>query len=94
MQIGLVLVGGFLPRIAGYVNTSAPLTPELLERMKWMLIGVQFITVSGAAAVLWFFPISRARAEKTREILDARKNQTPLGDALSSSVKSVPATAT
>jgi len=74
MQIGLVLVGGFLPRIAGYVDPSAPLTPALLERMKWMLIGVQFMTVSGAAAVLWFFPITRARAEKTRQVLDERKN--------------------
>jgi len=73
MQIGLVLVGGFLPRVAGYANASAPLTPELLERMKWMLIGVQLLTVSGAAAVLWFFPITRARAEKTRRILDGRK---------------------
>ncbi len=75
MQIGLVLIGGFLPRIAGYVDTSAPLPPVLLERMKWMLIGVQFVTVSGAAVVLWFFPITRARAEKTRQVLDERKER-------------------
>jgi hypothetical protein len=40
--------------------------------MKWLLIGVQFAGVSVAAVVLWFFPISRARAEKTRQLLDAR----------------------
>jgi glycoside/pentoside/hexuronide:cation symporter, GPH family len=73
MQIGLVLVGGFLPRLAGYADTNAPLTPELLERMKYLLIGVQFAGVSIAAAILWFFPITRARAERTRQILDTRK---------------------
>jgi GPH family glycoside/pentoside/hexuronide:cation symporter len=88
MQIGLVLIGGFLPRLVGYVNPSAPLTPELLERMKWLLIGVQFVGVSAAAAILWFFPISRARAERTRKILDERKNQTPLADAMTSTVNS------
>ncbi|HXI69160.1 MAG TPA: MFS transporter [Verrucomicrobiae bacterium] len=87
MQIGLVLIGGFLPRLVGYVNPSAPLTPELLERMKWLLIGVQFVTVCAAAAILWFFPISRARAEKTRQILDGRKNQTRLADAAAFSIK-------
>lgn len=75
MQIALVLVGGFLPRLAGYTDTRAPLTPELLERMKWLLIGVQFAGVGTGAAILWFFPITRARAEKTREVLDARKVQ-------------------
>ncbi len=94
MQIGLVLVGGFLPRLAGYVNTSAPLTPELLERMKWMLIGVQFITVTGAAVVLWFFPITRDRAEKTRQVLDERKSQIRPVDAGGHSDKSLPVTTT
>ena len=75
MQIGLVLVGGFLPRMAGYVDSTAPLTHELLERMKWMLIGLQFFTVSGAAAVLWLFPITRARAEQTRQLLNERKEK-------------------
>jgi hypothetical protein len=86
MQICLVMIGGFLAWIAGYVNTNAPLTPELLVRMKWMLNGVQFITVNFAAAVLWFFPISRERAEKTRRILEERKSQAPLADAMASSV--------
>ena len=94
MQIGLVLIGGFLPRLVGYVNPSAPLTPELLERMKWLLIGVQFVGVSAAAAILWFFPISRARAEKTRQILDERKNQNRSEDAMTSSVKNAPANTT
>jgi glycoside/pentoside/hexuronide:cation symporter, GPH family len=74
MQIALVLVGGFLPRLAGYGDTNAPLTPELLERMKWLLIGVQFLGVSTAVAILWFFPITRARAEQTRRTLDSRKS--------------------
>jgi len=86
MQICLVMIGGFLAWIAGYVNTNAPLTPELLVRMKWMLNGVQFITVSVAAAVLWFFPISRERAEKTRRILEEPKSQARLADPMASSV--------
>jgi GPH family glycoside/pentoside/hexuronide:cation symporter len=90
MQIGLVLIGGFLPRLVGYVNPSAPLTPELLERMKWLLIGVQFVGVSAAAAILWFFPISRARAEKTRQVLDERKKQARLPDARTPAIESAP----
>jgi GPH family glycoside/pentoside/hexuronide:cation symporter len=93
MQIGLVLIGGFLPRLAGYVNPTAPLTPELLERMKWLLIGVQFVGVSAAAAILWFFPIGRQRAEKTRKILDERKKQNHPADATTSFIKSAPVTA-
>ena len=73
MQIGLVLVGGFLPRLAGYTSANIPLTPELLERMKWMLIGIQFAGVFTAGIILWFFPITRARAAKTRADLDIRQ---------------------
>jgi GPH family glycoside/pentoside/hexuronide:cation symporter len=90
MQIGLVLIGGFLPRLVGYTDPSAPLTPELLERMKWLLIGVQFATVSTAAGILWFFPISRARAEKTRQTLNERKKEARLPDVGTSSVESAP----
>jgi GPH family glycoside/pentoside/hexuronide:cation symporter len=72
MQISLVLVGGFLPWISGYTDTSAPPSPVLLERMKWMLIGVQFVSVCFGAAILWYFPINRARSENTRKLLDAR----------------------
>jgi glycoside/pentoside/hexuronide:cation symporter, GPH family len=90
MQIGLVLIGGFLPRLVGYTDPSAPLTPELLERMKWLLIGVQFATVSAAAGILWFFPISRARAEKTRQTLNERKKEARLPDVGTSSVESAP----
>jgi GPH family glycoside/pentoside/hexuronide:cation symporter len=90
MQIGLVLVGGFLPRLVGYVSPSAPLTPELLERMKWLLIGVQFVAVSAAAAILWLFPISRARAEKTRQVLDERKKQSHLQGAKICVVENTP----
>jgi hypothetical protein len=72
-----VLVGGFVARMVGYVNPSAPLTPDLLERMKWLMIGVQFAGVSSAAVILWFFPISRARAEKTRQVLNSRKGGIP-----------------
>jgi hypothetical protein len=43
--------------------------------MKWLLIGVQFAGVALAVAVLWFFPITRMRAAKTRELLDTRKGK-------------------
>ncbi len=54
-------VGEFPLLLAGYVNSRTPLTPELLERMKWLMMDVQFVGVSIAAAMRWFFPVSRAR---------------------------------
>jgi len=72
-QIATLLIGGLLPRWAGYANTALPPTPELMLRMKWALIAVQFCGVLLALALFWFYPITRARSEETRHILSRRK---------------------
>lgn len=73
MQILIVLVGGFLPWLAGYQNSATPPTETLLLRMKYLLIGVQLTGVLLALAAFWLYPITRARSEQTRRELDARK---------------------
>ena len=72
-QIATLLIGGLLPRWAGYANAAVPPTPELMLRMKWILIGVQLSGVLLAFALFWFYPITRRQSETTRHILNERK---------------------
>ena len=62
----------FLAAVLVVTGTSVNPTPEFLKRMKWMLIGTQFITVLASSLVLDFFPISRARSAATRRALNDR----------------------
>ena len=73
MQIVYTLTGNILPWIAGYTSTQMELTETLLLKMKWLMIGIQFTGVAVALIAFWFYPISRARSEETRRILNARK---------------------
>ena len=41
--------------------------------MKWILISVQALAALIALASLYFYPITRHRAEQTRRMLDARR---------------------
>jgi GPH family glycoside/pentoside/hexuronide:cation symporter len=70
--IALILVAGFMPYLAGYTDMSARPTEGQLIAMKWILIIVQGIAAVAALAFLWFYPITRHRAERTRSMLDER----------------------
>lgn len=73
MGIALILVAGFMPYLAGYTDMShRPTEPQLIA-MKWILIGVQGVAALAAIGFLFFYPITRHRAEETRRILDERK---------------------
>jgi GPH family glycoside/pentoside/hexuronide:cation symporter len=72
VQVLVLLLGGYLPHLAGYTNFAIPPTPEKLNNMKYMLIGT---SVTGILLSLWFihkYPITRAYAEATRRALNLR----------------------
>ena len=70
--IVLILVAGFMPYLAGYTDMSVRPTEGQLVAMKWILIAVQGTAALAALAFLWFYPITRHRAESTRRVLDER----------------------
>lgn len=73
--VGIVtlLLGGWLPHLAGYADTSLPPNQEQLGSMRSMLIGIQVVALFAALVIIWFYPITRARSEETRRLLNARK---------------------
>ncbi len=74
-QVTTLLLGGALPRMAGYFDTSAPPTLDELKVMRIMLIGIQFVAILAAITILWFYPLTRSVSEATRRSLDERKRQ-------------------
>jgi GPH family glycoside/pentoside/hexuronide:cation symporter len=74
-QVGTLLLAGALPRMAGYVDTSVPPALAQLERMRAMLIAIQFIALLIAITILWFYPLTRARSEAIRRQLDQRRGE-------------------
>jgi GPH family glycoside/pentoside/hexuronide:cation symporter len=76
-QVGTLLLAGALPRFAGYVDTSIPPTVTELQTMRAMLIGIQFVALVVAIAIIWFYPLTRSRSEATRRLLDERQRQKP-----------------
>lgn len=69
-------VGGYLAIVAGYnpatVETGG-LAIDTAVKMKLLVVGMQAIGLLLAIVALYFYPISRARAEETRRTLDKRK---------------------
>ena len=75
MQILIVLVGGFLPWFAGYTDSAVVPSENLLVRMKYLMIGVQFAGVLLALAAFCLYPLTRAKAEAIREALERRRKE-------------------
>jgi glycoside/pentoside/hexuronide:cation symporter, GPH family len=72
INIVTLLLGGWLPHLAGYVDTSVPPNQTELGIMRWMLIGIQIAALAAAFSIIWFFPLTRARSEEIRRLLDER----------------------
>ena len=68
-----LLLAGWLPRWAGYLNTDVSPSMGQLGRMRTMLIVIQMMALLAALAVIWFYPITRAKSAETRRLLDARR---------------------
>jgi glycoside/pentoside/hexuronide:cation symporter, GPH family len=77
-QVAMLVVGGWLPALAGFRTHPArvlvPSADQLLV-MKWTLIGTQGLGVALAMGCLAFYSLSRSRAERTRVLLDSRRRQ-------------------
>jgi GPH family glycoside/pentoside/hexuronide:cation symporter len=71
-SIVTLLLGGWLPHLAGYGDTSAPPDQAQLGIMRWMLIGIQVVALAAAFLIIWFFPLTRARSEEVRRLLNER----------------------
>ena len=72
MQVLVLILSGAMPRLAGYVDTSAPPSTEQLERMKVLLYSTDIVGVLLAISLLWFYPLSRERCRQIRAKLAAR----------------------
>lgn len=72
MEVLVLALSGAMPRLAGYVDTSAPPTLEQLERMKVLLYSTDIVGVFLAIALLWCYPLTRKRCGQIRAELAAR----------------------
>lgn len=74
-----MIAGGAMIKLSGYdpkVAESAGSIPfEIAMRMKIFMIGGQVLAITFAIVVFLFYPITRQRAEETRQILDERHRQ-------------------
>lgn len=68
-------LGGYLATVAGYDPSAVEvggLAVDTAVRMKLLLIGFQSVGLLLAIVVFCYYPITRARAEETRRLLDER----------------------
>ena len=72
----MLKLSGYDPKIAESVG-SVPI--EIAMRMKIFMIGGQALAITFATIIFMFYPITRQRAEKTRQILDERHRQAAMG---------------
>jgi GPH family glycoside/pentoside/hexuronide:cation symporter len=74
MQVLVLILSGAMPRLAGYVDTSAPPSTEQLERMKVLLYSTDIVGVLLAIVLLWCYPLTRERCGQIRAKLAARNH--------------------
>jgi glycoside/pentoside/hexuronide:cation symporter, GPH family len=72
MEVAVLILSGWMPRLAGYIDTSTAPNFEQLERMKFLLISTDVAGISVALIFLFFYPLSRKRCTEIRSELDAR----------------------
>lgn len=70
-------IGGFMATAAGFnpaVVAEVGLNEEIAVRMKVLLIGFQSLGLAMAIALMFVYPITRERSEKTRRLLKERNS--------------------
>ncbi len=67
------LTGGLVIKLAGVSDATQGIPPEVAQTLKTMFVSIQSIGLVAGIFVFIFYPISRARSEETRRILNERK---------------------
>lgn len=67
------LTGGLALRLAGVRDAASGVPPEVAATLKTLYLVIQLAGLALGLAVFWFYPISRARSEQTRRMLEARQ---------------------
>ena len=73
----MLVVGGYLPSMAGYTDVSHPPTMNQLFNMRILFAAIQGLLPLIGMALIWFYPITKSRALEIRRSLDNR-GTTPL----------------
>lgn len=71
----MLIVGGYLPSIAGYTDVSHPPTMNQLFNMRLLFAGIQGLLPLIGVALVWFYPITKTRAREIRRTLDDRHSE-------------------
>ena len=72
MGVAMLVIGGFMPYLAGYRDMSIRPDETQLIAMKNILIGAQVVATAAAILFVFIYPITRARAQEVRRQLDLR----------------------
>ena len=69
----MLIVGGYLPAMAGYTDLTHPPTMHHLFNMRLLFAGVQVLLPLIAMGLIWFYPITKAKALEIRRLLEQRR---------------------
>ena len=69
----VLLLSGYMPRLAGYVNTEVKPNMEQLENMKTLLVSTDIIGIVAAITLIVFYPLSRKKCTEIHKELEERK---------------------
>jgi GPH family glycoside/pentoside/hexuronide:cation symporter len=67
------LTGGLVIKLAGASDAAQGVSPEVAQTLKTLFVSIQTIGLIAGILVFVFYPISRAKSEETRRMLDQRK---------------------
>lgn len=67
------LTGGLVIKLSGAGDAAEGVAPEVAQTLKTLFVSIQSVGLVAGILVFVFYPITRAKSEETRRILDQRK---------------------
>ena len=67
------LTGGLVIKLAGASDAAHGVSPDVAQTLKTLFVSIQSVGLVAGILVFVFYPISRAKSEETRRILNERK---------------------
>ena len=71
----MILVGGYLPAMAGYTDLSVPPNSHQLLLMRLQNSGVQLVLPLIGMVLIWFYPLTKARSAEIRRLIEERRTR-------------------